>query len=160
MVAVDRAATTSAAAVPVHRPAIAACRAREPARLEPPARRAAASPATTGEQTANTAPTVIATSYRCAGHQPLKRSGHPSGPSMYTPSPTAAPMPVPIAVLAGTAGDRRAVEARITVACPAITTRKMISPVQAGTRGARLLGGASATRSTAALTRTKTSIPV
>ena len=66
MVAVDRTATTSAATVPDHNPAMAPCRKREPAGSEPPARRAAAIPAATGAHSANSTPKPRATSYRRA----------------------------------------------------------------------------------------------
>jgi hypothetical protein len=156
MVAVDRAETTSAAAAPVHRPAMAPCRAREPAGIEASARRAAARAAATGAYSASSAPAPIAASYRCAGHTPAKRSGNPSGPIRYTRTPRRAPAPVPMPTAAGAAGGRRAVQARITAVYPAITARKAISPVQARATW-RLLGGASATRSTAALTKIRTS---
>ncbi len=72
--------------------------------------------------------------------------------------PVTAPTAVPIATVPGTAGDRLAVQARITAAYPAITARKAISPAQAGAHALRLFGGASAARSTAALTTTRLSI--
>ena len=81
MVAVDSTEITSAAAAPVHRPAMAPCRTREPVRGVPPARRVTATPAATGAPTASSAPRTIAASYSRAGHQPAKRSGKPSGPS-------------------------------------------------------------------------------
>ncbi len=59
MVAVDSTATTSAAATPVHSPAIAACPIRE---QEGRARLAATSPATTGAHPASSMPATIAVS--------------------------------------------------------------------------------------------------
>ncbi len=71
--------------------------------------------------------------------------------------PMAAPAPMPMATEPGDPGDRRAVLTRITVAYPAITIRKTASPSQATAAPCALLGGASATRSTAALTSTRAS---
>ena len=62
MVVVDKMATTSAAAAPVHSPAMAPCLTREPAAVDRPARRADASPVATGAHSASSTPRVTAAS--------------------------------------------------------------------------------------------------
>ena len=62
MVVVDKVATTSAAAAPVHSPAMAPCLTREPAAADRPARPADVSPVATGADSASSTLRVIAVS--------------------------------------------------------------------------------------------------
>src|SRR5579863_1046175 len=116
MVAVDRTATTSAAAVPVHRPAMAPCPILETAGRERSTLRAAASATSTGAHNPSSTPRAMAASYSDAGHGPVKRSGNPIGPNTYARTPRAAPVATPIATVPGAAGDLRAVQTRMRTA--------------------------------------------